>query len=176
MIRECDVFFIMHKDNLISKAIAGAMGFWASHSGIVKEVTRQGIYTVETTDFEVVIGDFNDYINGEQVEYEVWRLPIKPTEFARIREMSEAQRGKIYGYLQLFSFGVRRLLMKFGIKIPNFFRQGLVCCHVVTYGFKNSSLKEFADLDPESIDTKEMYDMIRTIAGAKLISTNRIVS
>lgn len=166
-------FFVMHDDSVISILLSRAMGFWASHSGIIKEITDQSVYTIETSDFHVEYRDFNRYLVDPNVSYEVYRLPIKNDERLKVVDASAQTYGIGYGYFQLFSFYIRILAAKLGIRIKNFIRWGVVCCHVVLYGYKESSIKELNSIDPESIMTKEMYDIIRAIPGVKLVATNR---
>jgi len=46
-----------------------------------------------------------------------------------------------------------------GIKIKNIVRSGLVCCAVPLYAYQKSNTN-LASIDPESIDTEELYRVI----------------
>lgn len=172
MIKPGDIGYVMHHDNIISKLIARAMGSRWSHAFLVLEVTKERIYIAETSDFQVTIGTLDRYLENPNDEVEIWSSKELMDE-QRISLAKESLNlyGQIYGYLQLFSLGIRRLFMKFGIKIPNFIRVGLVCCHVVTYSYsKQSNIAPFSGMDAESIDTEELYQMMVDSKKFKLIT------
>lgn len=73
----------------------------------------------------------------------------------RIVAQSECVSQKKYGYLQLISHGIRCLLKRAGVKINNLFRSGVICNHVITYGFKSLFP------DAEEMDTEEVYQVIK---------------
>ena len=127
-----DIGFLMHHDNWISKAIAWFMGSKWSHTFIVLESAPDRVYTVETSDFEVVVHTLEEYINDPNVSFEIYRAKsLEKVQRNMISRESLKTLGETYGYLQLISLGVRCLLRRyFGIKINNFFRQGIVCCGV----------------------------------------------
>lgn len=160
MFNKGDIFFLIHKQNLISKAIAWVMGSQWSHTGLIYEVTTERIYTLETTDFEVTHRQLSDYLGSDEVKMEIW-TPIGIPFSEKIEIVNEAnkKRGEVYGYLQLISFAVKRFFFLLGANIKNFFRQGVVCCGVVLYGYQKSSIKEL-HLDPESIDAEELYKIV----------------
>jgi len=170
MFQPGDVGFLMHHDNKLSKIIAWFMQSRWSHSFLVAEPTRQEIYLVETSDFQVGFGSLLDYLKDDSAEFVVYRPKnILDDERQEIVDRAKKQRNKIYGYLQLISLGIRRLLMRINIKINNFFHQGLVCTHVITYGYHGSNIPELSKLDPESIDTEELYQIVKNSVNFELI-------
>lgn len=156
-----DIAFVIHKDNWISKAIAWFMKSKWSHSLMIAEQTNARTYTVETSDFQVIYGDFALYENDPNVEFEVYRPQKIGTDTRELAVNQSAEKLlEVYGYSQLISFGIRRLLMRVGIKVPNFFRHGVVCNGVVLYGARVYPYPSFMGIDPESIDTEEMYQLV----------------
>jgi hypothetical protein len=165
-----DIFFVKDKKSKLARVVAWFMDFEYSHSGLILEVTPERIYTCETSDFEVAFFPFSHYLYDPNIKMEVLRLPVAPAIGVEIaREAAKYQR-TVYGYLQLIvSFSIRELVRKvFRRTIPNFIRQGMVCCHVVLYGCKKSGIKELEELDVESIQTKETYDLLKR-CGAKTL-------
>lgn len=161
-----DIFFINHHDNPLSKVIAWFMKSSFSHSGLILEQTSKRTYTLETSDYEVTQSLFEDYIDDPYVSIEVYRKEdLSDEEREDIMERALAVDNAGYGYLQLLSFAVKRLLKRVNISIPNIIRQGLVCCHVVLYGYQGSGIKELDKVDPENWDTQELYDFVK---GANL--------
>ena len=170
--RPGDIGFVMHPKSLISRTIAKVMGSKWSHSFMVYDTGRKH-YTVETTSYRVIIGNVEEYTKDKNCSMEIWRYMglIEPFQYM-VAEGSYEQYGKLYGYLQLISLGIRRLLMKFGITIRNFIRTGVVCDQVVLYGL--TKLIDFKDLDPESIDTEELYQLITNLPQFKLIYEKKL--
>lgn len=168
-----DLVFVMHTDNVISKIIAWFMKSRWSHSAVVVAPTLLKTYLCETSDFNVCIGTLERYLTDEKTTREVWR-PVDRIDWQTMDVMVlnaiEAE-GTIYGYLQLFSFGLRRMLMRIGIKIPNFIRQGMVCCAVPMRAYTKSKIPGLEGIDPESIDTEEFYTMIKTSGHFVLIDS-----
>lgn len=160
MFNRGDIFFLIHKKNWISKSIAWVMGSNWSHCGLIYEVTPETIYTLETTDFEVTHRQLKDYLLDDEVKMEVWS-PIDMLDDSRkyIVQEADKKRGSVYGYMQLISFAIRRLFFLLGKKIRNFFRQGVVCCGVVLYGYSKSYIQEL-NVDPEGIDAEELYKIV----------------
>lgn len=169
MFKTGQVFFTKDKKNIISKIMAWFMQSEWSHSGLIYQPTERHTYTLETNDYCVTHNIVDSYMDEEErslVIYEV--LNQEGTkELEAMLKTRETVYGKTYGYFQLISLGLRRLLMRVGIKIPNFIRSGLVCCHVVGYYFKNLGATEIANLDPESFDTEELYQMIKNSPNFK---------
>ena len=134
-----------------------------SHSGLIYEQTDRCTYTLETSDFEVTQSRFEDYIEDPNVSIEVWSF-ADLSDDTRI-DIAERARHKCdnlrYGYLQLLSFAIKRLAHRIGITLPNFIRQGLVCCHVVLYGYQYAVSGPMNQVDPENWDTQELYDMVQ---------------
>ena len=171
MLERGDIVFVMHNDNVISKIIAWFMKSRWSHSAVVVDVTPFRTYLCETSDFQVMIGTYDRYVHDAQTSIEVWRSErkISDKDMKVMLENAVDAEGTTYGYLQLFSFGLRRMLMRFNIKIPNFIRQGMVCCAVPLRAYTMSPIVEFNGIDPESIDTQEMYDIISTSGKFKRV-------
>lgn len=166
-----DIGFLMHHDNVISKAISGAMGSKWSHAFLVREHTLDWCYLIETTSFEVVTGDLDVYLEDPNVSLEIWRYQgLSDSQRMTIVKNARKHLGEIYGYLQLFSLGLRRLMRALiGWEIKNLIRSGLVCCHVVFYGYFGSNVPLLGVLDPEGYDTEELYEIIQRIGFVKVM-------
>jgi hypothetical protein len=165
-----DVVFIMHHDNDISKAISSAMNSRWSHSTRIYEVASRGAYVIETTDFEVAFGEMKRYLEDPNCELEVWTCDAI-TEDEAFSHMEYTRRdlvGLIYPYWQFISLGIRRILVRFGIKIPNFIRSLYTCNEVVLYSLSRSPKTSFYNIDPQSIDTEDMYQQIKADPAFKL--------
>jgi len=94
-----DVFFVMHHDNKISKLFGWFMKSRWSHCGIVYEVTPKTVFTLETTDFEVVHRQITDYLNDPFVEMEILRNDsIYKAELENIVNGANQVRGSLYAY------------------------------------------------------------------------------
>lgn len=156
-----DIGFVMHKKNLLSRTIAWFMGSQWSHAFIVLEATPTRTYILETSDFEVMVSDLGVYLSDPDCHLVVYS-PAGLSDLMRELVCQEAMKNlkSVYGYAQLISLGIRRLLMRVGIRINNFFRNGLVCCHVVTYGYRISRIPGLSGIDPESIDTEELFQIV----------------
>jgi hypothetical protein len=169
-LRPGDAFFVLHKDNWISRAIAWFMDSRFSHAGMILETTSQRIYTCETSDFEVAYFDFETYLKDPNVSLEVLRLPVSQDAGLQMAMEAAKYQRTVYGYLQLLvSFSLREIIRKvFHRVIPNFIRQGMVCCHVVLYACKKSGLPQLAAQDPEGLQTQETYDLL-VANGAQVV-------
>ena len=162
-IKKADIGFLIHRDNWMSRTIAWFMRSRWSHAFLIKHVTDEDVYTLETSDFEVTIGMLQLYVDDPNVELEIWSPKnIDDEERKRIVIESEKTYGTVYGYLQLVSFGIRCILKRFNIHIKNFIRQGMVCDHVVLYGYRISSIAKLRGIDPESIDSEELYQLVKS--------------
>lgn len=129
-----------------------------SHCGKIKEVTPSEIYTIETSNKEVWIGRFKEYLKDEY-EWELWRPKTLSEESKKdSMRIAEDLLETLYGYLQLLGFAVRCLLQRIKIPAPNWIRQGVVCCGVIFYAF-HGKLKGF-DVDPESRHTEDLYQLV----------------
>ena len=171
MFKTGDIFFVMNKKNMISKVISWAMSSNWSHSGIVYEMAKLNTYTLETNDFCVTHGTMEDYVTDLEHSMEVYRpksIDENNACMAAIQTRAMLY-GKMYGYLQLLSLGIRRLFMKFQIKIKNFIRTSVVCCHVVGYFYKNLGKTFISKLDSEGFDTEELYQWIKKSDEFELI-------
>jgi hypothetical protein len=166
-IRPGDVFVVRSRGYWYSDAIAWFMGpdrngdKW-SHTGIVRDVASDiGLITLETTDFEVTYCPLNKYVsNPEKYHLKVMR----PKEFTgdintALKETDAQLNESMYGYLQLLSFAVKRLLGRIGIKIPNMIRQGQVCTAVTLTYLSKCGPDYFRKLDVEEHDTTEFANM-----------------
>lgn len=164
-----DIFFVMHHDHWLSKTIAWFMQSKFGHSGLILEQTAKRVYTLETTDFEVTESLFDRYENDEFCSFEVWRQEaLSDDDRQAIMTRALFYDKAVYGYLQLLSFAVKRLLGRLGIRIPNLVRSGLVCCHVVLYGYQGSGVKGLDQADPEEFDTQELYEMVENSSMIKV--------
>jgi len=156
-----DIGFAIHTENWISRMFAWFLGVKWSHAFLVVEQNAERTYVLETSDFEVVYGLADWYWAKPDVKMEIW-TPKDLTYEERIDVVEEARIetwGEMYGYLQLIATGVRLLLKKVGIKSKNFSSQGVMCMHVVTYGYKASTMPEFNG-DPEELDTGDLYRLV----------------
>lgn len=160
-LRPGDLGFVMHHDNTLSRVIAWFMGSRWSHSFIVYGELYGKTLVVECSDFEVVISTLDRYLDDENVSMEIW-LPITQESGEKAAAQAQACEGTIYGYLQLFSLAIRRILMRINIRIPNFIRQGMVCTAVPISGWFGSNFEPLGKLDPESVDTQDLYELVST--------------
>jgi hypothetical protein len=165
MIKEGDVFFVMTHNSWLSRTIAWFMQSKWSHSGLVYDVSGREPYTFETTNTETTLQFLNDYIDNPNITLEIWS-PIDATDEQRLSICADAKltNEMIYGYLQLLSLGLRRLLMRFGVKSDNLIRQGQVCCHVVYKGYAGKGFGPISEGDTEAKDTQELYEDV-TLSG-----------
>lgn len=169
-----DVVFVMHHGSLISKIISWAMGSKWSHSAIVYDNLAGKTLLCETSSFEVTLNWFNRYVSDKNTSIEVlrhhdWVNVISGNE-AKIQKSCDSLIGVVYGYTQLISLGLRRLLR---LRIGNLFRSGLVCCHVVGYGLHELPGTGFEKVDPESFDTEEMYQWLKRDGWVTIYSKER---
>lgn len=166
-----DIGFVMHKKNWISKTIAWFMSSRWSHTFMIYDIGQYGIYIIETTDFEVTISPLTKYLTDRTCDVEIFKADISEDEQRDIILGSGPLIGTIYGYLQLLSLGIRRILKRVGIHIGNFLRVGVVCNHVPLYGYTRTKIERLGGIDPESIDTEELYQIISKHEKFKLIYT-----
>jgi hypothetical protein len=166
-IRPGDVFLVRSRGYWYSDAIAWFMGpdkngdKW-SHTGIVRDRADDvGLLTLETSDFEVTYGSLEKYINNP----DKYHLKVmRPKEFTgdikkALDDTDDLLYGNMYGYLQLLSFAVKRLLKRCGIKIHNFIRQGQVCTAVALLYLSKCGPEYFHKLDVEEHDTTDFANM-----------------
>lgn len=149
------------------------MGSNWSHSFIVIDPDEDRTYISETSSFEVWINYLEMYDKDPNAEYIIYSPKISDEERMLIVEKAMETHGKTYGYAQLFSLGVRALLRKINIRIGNFIRWGLVCCHTVLYGYTHSSISGLRGIDPESIDTEELYQLVLKSGSFDVVSYKR---
>jgi hypothetical protein len=154
-----DVGFLIHKKNKLSKLIAWFMKSEWSHSFLVCDVGHS-TYVCETSDYQVCINTLDRYLSDENVKMKIYRRKkMDGLENTRIKN-TYCLLGSLYGYFQLISLGIRRLLMRVGVKIPNFIFQGVVCCHVVMHYLSQISNSFFYGVPYEALDTEEVYQMV----------------
>jgi hypothetical protein len=164
-----DIFFVMHKNNILSRLIAKWMGSKWSHCGLVIEHGNLFIHTSETSDFQIVGSYLESYMLNDKVELEVLRLPIQQAFGVQMALDATTRNQWLYGWLQLLvSFNIKLLLKRVNIKIKNFIRMGLVCNHHVLYACQKSGLEFFNSLDVEEYETQETYEMLKA-QGARTI-------
>ena len=160
--------FVMHHDNFISKIISKAMSSKWSHCFYVWGKCNETIVLAETTDYEVTKSTIEKY-NKKSCSLEIWE-PIPKHDSLKMAKDGQYLEGIVYGYLQLISLGVRRLLKKFSFKISNFFRQGAVCTAVpIAHSNKQPNISCLYNLDPESIDTEELHQLIKNSGEYRLV-------
>lgn len=145
----------------VSKIIQWFLGCKWSHVFIVLDPDEDHTYILETSSYEVWINTLESYDVDPNAEYAVYRADLPPKVRSVVVKKCFEQKGKSYGYLQLFSLGLRSLLKKMKIVIPNLLRHGVVCCHIVMYGFRHSGIPQFHGMDPEALDTADVYDRVR---------------
>lgn len=165
-----DIVFVMHHGNIISKIIAKVMGSKWSHSAIVYGEAFGKTMLCETSDFQVNLDYLDRYIEDPNCSIEVYRKAGISASGPKIRSNCDPMLGKMYGYLQLLSLGIRRLLR---LKIKNFIHQGVVCCHVISYGLKDVD-PYFTKIEKESFDTEELYSIMAKFKYDKVYKRERI--
>lgn len=153
-----DVVFVNHKRNVISKIFSNVMGSDFSHSGIIYGELNGEMVLLETNDYCVNINYMQRYIEDNNCLIEVLRRvkPMTTLDKGLIVDHGKPLIGMLYGYLQLPFLALRRL---FKLKLRNFSRQGLVCCHVIGYCYQGIESPLYK-IDPESFDTQELYEML----------------
>lgn len=158
-----DVGFVMHHDNKMSKLIAWFMGSKWSHSFVVISKTDYHIFIAETSDFQVTIGSLDRYLDSKTDSVEIYSKQDADEIMRKAASIrSTLYYGSIYGYLQLLSLGLRCLLKRFGYRIPNFIRWGMVCTAVPLYTWNGiDSTDPVCTTNPESIDTEDLYQLIK---------------
>lgn len=159
--REGDVCFAFGKKSWLSPIFAWFMRSRWSHVFVVREVTPRSTYIVETTSFESAINVIDSYLDASESKLQVWR-PTRLTQeqLRAVTDACTAMYGTPYGWLQFVSLGIRALLARVGIKIPNFIRQGTICDQLVLYGYTRSDIPGLAGIDPESVETQELYELV----------------
>jgi hypothetical protein len=167
--RPGDAFFVMNPGRL-PRLIAWFMDSKFSHCGMVLEQTGQRVYTCETSDFEVAYFDLAHYLGDPKVRMVILRLPVVDYRAVEMACEAASHQRTIYGFAQLiFSLSVRELIRKLTRRvIPNFLRQGMVCCHVVLYGCRKSGIPRLEMQDPEGLQTQETHDLLLQ-CGAEVV-------
>jgi hypothetical protein len=160
MIHTGYIGFVKHHDSKLSKIIAWFMKSRWSHTFLVLGEMRGVRIASETSDFHVNYAPIDRYFKDPECEIAIYAIDLNEGEKDAIVECAGNHYGETYGYLQLLSFAIRAALAKIGIKIPNFFRQGLVCTAVPLYAFNDAGLPHFKDIAPESIHTEELFQLV----------------
>ena len=156
-----DVVFIMHNDNTLSKIIAKFMKSKWSHSAVVIGHLNGEPVLCETSDLQTGFNMLDRYIVGPECDVRVYRRKLSKVQKLKVFENAKKQNGIPYGWFQLLSFAIRRIILNtFGKRINNFIRQGQVCCATVGYCLQGLGGFELSKLDPESYDTQELEDMM----------------
>lgn len=161
--KPADIAFVYKKGDLLSTILAWFMQSQWAHTATVLSPTSQYTFTTETSDFESTIGYIERYINDTNYNIEVWSPKgISDAERSSIANATlVVNYGGVYAYLQFISLGIRALLARIGIKIPNFIRWGYTCDELVLYGYSTqSSLPGFKGFDYKSIQTQELYEKV----------------
>jgi hypothetical protein len=127
-----------------------------SHSALVAGPFLGQTALIETSDFHVTVNDLERYIQNPNVSIEVRRPPVSAEVAYEAVKKAYRLNGQMYGYEQLLSFGVKALLARVKIKIRNFFRGGLVCCHVIFYAYEETGISIDVP-DPEDCNTEDLY-------------------
>lgn len=141
-----------------------------SHSFLVLEHSQFGdTYVSETSDFHVNISTLARYCEAYDKTVEIYNPVNLSVEQMRAIILDSRKRdGMVYGYGQLISLGIRRLILNYFKKdIGNFIRWNVVCNSHVGYAYKVSGLPEF-QADPEAIDTEEFYQIVKASPNFKL--------
>jgi hypothetical protein len=164
-----DIGFIYHPGNPISRLIAWVMGSRWSHTFLVIEQTPDRTYTCETTDYEVSVGYLERYFDEPGARIAIYRkaIPLTAAESQLAVKEALSHFETLYGYLQLFSLGLRRVLLRlFKLRINNFIRVGMVCTAVPIYAYRAAGIAPFFALDPEALDTQDLFEMIDKLSQA----------
>jgi hypothetical protein len=170
MLKAGDIGFVMHMGSFVSESISWFVKSKWSHTYLIKEVTPKNIYTIETGNFNVMIGEHTYYQKDPSITYEVWS-PIGLSDEERQAIVVEGEKyiGRIYGYFQFISLALRALLKRTGIQIKNFITQGIMCDDLVGYSYKVSSLAMFKDYDPKQNEIEEFYEFIKNSGKFELV-------
>jgi hypothetical protein len=168
-----DIFFVMHHDNVLSRVIAWFMDSRFSHTGFVVEQSPEHIYTLETSDYCVGFSILEEYLSDPRCSIEVWRYPFSDDQARTILAEAIQLDDRVYGYLQLLSFAVKRILKRFGVHVPNFLRFGIVCDQVVYAGLRVSPITFFQGLEPLDYDSQDLIEMIQAQGFERIVSIER---
>jgi len=137
------------------------MGSQWSHSFVVIDQSHDTTYLCETTDLEVSIGRLEAYIQDPNTTLELWACDLTDDQRMTMRKIALQKYGTVYGYFQLLSLGIRRLLMRIGIRIPNFIQEGYVCDQVPLDSCIKAGIPYFNGKNAKAYDTQEFYEMMQ---------------
>lgn len=170
-----DVAFVMHHNSRMSRVIAWFMGSRWSHSlGILGEgAPGKKTYVCETSDFEVVISDLEKYLNDPTVSIEIWSPQVDDEYREKAAEKWVEFLGEIYGYPQLLSLGLRRMLMRVHVNVRNLIRTNHVCDQLVLEGIRCYPIPGIHWCDPKAFDTQDLYEMIVKSGKFDLVFSKR---
>jgi hypothetical protein len=151
MIQKGDIGFVITTNNIFSRIFAWFMNSQWSHTFVVINDKE----TIETDMIKVHINTLSDHIDDKNKNLEIWS-PICSQEHREIiYEEAKKLLGIKYGYFKMIMIGVRRLIMKLGIKIGLLYSKGTICSDVPIAGLVKSGL-----LNTKNIDTQELYENI----------------
>lgn len=161
LVRPGDAVFVARRGDLLSDAIAGAMGTWAAHMALVVGVSNGVAFTCETNDFGVVCGTLNRYLDDPKYRCEVYSPDLSEADGRRVAQAALGHWGELYPYPQLASLGLRDLLRRVGIQIRNLYRDGLVCDQLAVVAYQAAVDKPlFSGVDAKEMDTRDVYEAI----------------
>ncbi len=149
-----DIGFIIHNDNKLSKLIAWFMGSKWSHSFIILEETSLGYMICETSDYEIKYSFIDKYLKDNNCDMEIWTLGQVNDEQI-IYDNCQKIDGTRYSYEQLFSFAIKCVLNKIGIKIKNFIFSNFICCQVPYEALRGTNIE--IKLEYKNFQTEELY-------------------
>lgn len=166
-----DVVFSFNKHSWISKIFAWFMQSNWSHCFLIVEKTALRTYEVEMANHHVVESVFEEKYLGKDFSLEVWRpTNLDETTLLQIAAVGIAGQNKRFGYLQLFSLAVRRLLSRIGIHIPNFIHWGVTCPQVVLYPYSTVQGTPFTGVPVDQGDTEDLYQLVVNAPFEKVFS------
>jgi hypothetical protein len=152
-----DIGFVMHNENFISKVFARVMKSKFSHCFVVVGRVGEQAILCETTDFEVVLSTADKYALDKNCSVVVFsNNSLNTSEVSTLIKNASALQGTMYGYLQLVSLLLRRLLLRLKIEIKSFIKKDIVCYQVVVKAFKDTKC-HVKNFDIQKGDTEDLY-------------------
>lgn len=141
-----------------------------SHSAIIVDTWDTDCLLSETTDREVGFGILSDYLNEPTDEVEIYEpIGVNETDIELACKICKKDKGLLYAYWQLLSWAIVIGFSKIGIKIPNFLSWGVVCNSHVLNGIRVYDIPPFRGINPKSIHTAQMREMMASSSNWKLI-------
>lgn len=164
MFKPADVVFVMHENNKLSKIIAWFMRSKWSHSALVSTIIFNRWFLTETSDVQVYGNFLDKYLNDPECSVMVLRDPnLTEQEREDIGKASTKQYGILFGFIQLPAFAIREIIFRiFKKQVKPFWQSGQVCCHVISYAFRDAlgNSHFLGRIEPESFHTEELYQML----------------